>query len=436
MATQPLAELRRRHTEIRTRLRTINDAHHDGNLGDDGAEWTRLDGEASTIEAAMTRQQRLDDLDRSAAATPVHGSGDAGFDALAAQVTAMDVIRAQLPGVNDAAAGRAREVSAELARRSGRQPEGLFFSMRLSGVTPEQRVFTTTLPGGGPGSNLIQTDIATYLIDRLRERLIVRRLGATILSGLQGNLSIPRLKASTTAYWVPENGAITASDPQVDQVSFTPKHVGGITELSRNMLMQPSVDVARMVEDDMAKNIARALDSAALVGGGAGQPSGLLAPTSGIGNVPLATNGGPPTWNSIVSLIAAIDIANALDGALGFAGNGRVTSVLRRTLKSATDTSSNFVLQDPTSLAGYPLQSSQLVPSNLTKGTGTNLSALIFGDWSMLVMGFWSELDLLVNPFVNPAYSSGNVQLRSMATADIEIRQPLAFAAITDMVTT
>jgi hypothetical protein len=93
-------------------------------------------------------------------------------------------------------------------------------------------------------------------------------------------------------------------------------------------------------------------------------------------------------------------------------------------------------MTDPSNLAGYPYQSSQNVPSVLTKGTGANLSALIFGDWAQLIIGFWSELDTLVNPFESTAYSKGNVQVRCMMTADVGIRQPLAFAAITDMVTT
>ncbi len=263
---------------------------------------------------------------------------------------------------------------------------------------------------------------------------MVRRMGASVLGGLVGNLSIPRLKASATASWVAENGAITASDPQTDQVSFTPKHVGGIVELSRNMVQQPSLDVTRMVENDLTQLIAVALDQASIQGGGTNQPSGLLASGSGIGSVTGGTNGLAPTWNNIVALIAAVDTSNALDGSLGFLSNGKVTKAMRTTLKTTGDTSSNFIQTDPNALAGYVYGSTQNVPSNLTKGSGTNLSALIFGDWSQLVIGFWSELDILVNPYESTAYSKGNVQVRVMATADIKIRQPLAFAAITDLI--
>jgi HK97 family phage major capsid protein len=262
-------------------------------------------------------------------------------------------------------------------------------------------------------------------------------LGATILSGLTHNLEIPRLTASTSAYFVPENTAITPSDPQVDQVGVSPHHVGTLTELSRNLLMQPSIDVQRMVEDDMARVIAIGLDRVALVGGGSGEPSGLLASGSGIGvGASLGATGGPPTWNQVMDLISQVDVANALAGSLGFAGNAKLTKKLRTTLKTPTDVSSNFIMTDPNTLAGYTYASSQIVPSNLSKSTSGNvLSALIFGDWSMLILAFWSELDLLVNPYESTAYSKGNVQVRAMATADVAIRQPLAFAANLDIAT-
>jgi hypothetical protein len=85
-------------------------------------------------------------------------------------------------------------------------------------------------------------------------------------------------------------------------------------------------------------------------------------------------------------------------------------------------------------LAGYVYASTTLVPSNLTKGTGTNLSALIFGSWSELLIGIWGGdgVDLLVNPFDSTAYPKGNVRVRAMITCDIEVRHAQSFAAITD----
>ena len=107
------------------------------------------------------------------------------------------------------------------------------------------------------------------------------------------------------------------------------------------------------------------------------------------------------------------------------------------TLKSTADTSSSFIIESPGvgTLAGYPLQVSENVPSNGTKSTGTNLSALIFGNWNDLLIGYWSAFDLLVNPYDSTAYPKGNLLLRGMLTADIAIRQPKSFAKISDIVT-
>jgi HK97 family phage major capsid protein len=158
-----------------------------------------------------------------------------------------------------------------------------------------------------------------------------------------------------------------------------------------------------------------------------------------VGNVAGAGgNGLAPTWANIVALIGTVGAANGLQGSLAFLTNSKVLAKLANTLKSTTDTSSNFIVGDPgaTTLAGYPLAISNDVPSNLTIGTGTNLSALIFGDFSQLLIGYWSAFDLLVNPYEGTAYSKGNVLIRGMLTADIKLRHPESFAKTSDIITT
>ena len=164
----------------------------------------------------------------------------------------------------------------------------------------EKRVVTTGLPAGGPGSNVIATDWrGDKFIDRLRAAMAVRRLGARVLDGLVGNVDIPRLKASATTAWVAENAAITASDPQFDKVSLTPKHCGVMTEVSRNMVLQSSPAIEEILRDDFAALLAEALDKAAIQGGGTNEPTGILA-TCGVGDVSGGAAGAAPTWANIV----------------------------------------------------------------------------------------------------------------------------------------
>jgi HK97 family phage major capsid protein len=421
MNTRALLE---RRAAVAAEMRQIHDAAGENDLtAEQRSRFDALRTEADTIEARLARQVTLDDIERRAAAQPV-GTGDRHLDAALAQVGLGDVIRAGMGGT-DHAAGRAREASAELERRSGRKAQGMFWHMS---APLESRVLTTTNPGGGPGSNIIPTDFRGDLfIDRLRNATRVRALGATVLAGLSGNVAIPRRKASSTAGWVAEDAALTASDPQFDQVTMTPKHAGAITEYSRNLLLQSSPDVEQLLRSDMALVLAETLDAAAVRGtGSSNQPRGILN-TSGIGSVAMGTNGAALTFDAVADLMGTVEDANA-EGT-GFLTNTKV----RRAAAKLKDTT-NQPLGLTTVFQGQTPAISNIVPSNLTKGTASGIcSALIYGNWPDLLIGMWSELDILVNPYESTAYSKGNVQVRAMMTVDIAVRQAASFGAIQDI---
>jgi HK97 family phage major capsid protein len=82
---------------------------------------------------------------------------------------------------------------------------------------------------------------------------------------------------------------------------------------------------------------------------------------------------------------------------------------------------------------GYRAVVSNQVPSNLTKGTGTNLSAIIFGNWNDLIVGQWGTLDLMVDPYNQS--TSGTVRVVALQDVDIAVRHPESFSAMVDAVT-
>ena len=132
-----------------------------------------------------------------------------------------------------------------------------------------------------------------------------------------------------------------------------------------------------------------------------------------------------PSWTTVLQLIEAVEGSDALRGSLGWAGNSHVTRKLRSTVK-VSSTDSVMIQEDPNSLAGYPYVSSSLVP--LDASSPSDKTSLIFGNWSDLLIGFWSEFDFLVNPFESTAFTKGNVQVRAMATCDVKLRHVESFA--------
>ena len=442
MSSLTLRQIQAKIEAKRAEAAAMLDAAPDGVLPpEQQAAWDALMAAIDGLKGALGNRAALDDFDRRAAGSPLATTGDPLLDREAGRVSLLDAVRAMLPHEmrgeltreQQSGADRARTVSDEIARRSGRPPKGIYYHAGVSGAA-EQRVLSTFGPPGGPGGNLIATTLAPSVQDRLREKLLIRRMGATVMTGMVGNFALPRLTGSAQAQWIAENGSITPTDPAFDQVLFTPKHCGGIVALSRNMLLQPSYDATALIENDLAKVLAVALDKAALVGTGVNDPAGLLLPTSGITILPGAANGAALTWNDVVNLIKAVDQSNALDGKLGFITNAKLAAALKVTPKVTADTIGNFILQDPNELAGYPLGTSQIMPSNFAQGTGANLSGILFGAFDMMMISFWSEIDLLLNPYDPAAYASGGLLIRAMMTADIHTRQPKAFAAMTSVV--
>jgi hypothetical protein len=74
------------------------------------------------------------------------------------------------------------------------------------------------------------------------------------------------------------------------------------------------------------------------------------------------------------------------------------------------------------------------MPSNLTKGSGSNLSAMIFGVWSELLIGQWSGIDILVDQYTGS--NAGTVRVVAFHDCDFAVRHPESFAECNEIVTT
>ncbi len=258
-----------------------------------------------------------------------------------------------------------------------------------------------------------------------------------MISGLVGDVAIPSQTGAASHFWVGENVAVTESEPTFGQLSMTPKTVGTFTDLSRKLILQSSSDVEALVRSDLATVLALAIDAAGINGTGAGgQPTGILN-AAGIGSVAGGTNGLAPAWSHVVDLWKAVASANAAFGTLGFMTTTNVAGKLAVTEK-ATNTAQFIMPSLPgadglASLAGFRAGISEQVPSNLTKGSGTNLSAIIFGNFADLIIGEWGALDILVDPFTGGA--AGTTRIRVLQDVDILVRRVASFAAMKDAIT-
>jgi HK97 family phage major capsid protein len=77
---------------------------------------------------------------------------------------------------------------------------------------------------------------------------------------------------------------------------------------------------------------------------------------------------------------------------------------------------------------GYPAYITNVLSNALTKGTGTNLSPIIFGDWSQLILGVWGPQEYIVDPYTRFTYDEINVAV--VGYFDFALRHPQSFVII------
>ena len=83
-------------------------------------------------------------------------------------------------------------------------------------------------------------------------------------------------------------------------------------------------------------------------------------------------------------------------------------------------------------IAGRRFEFSNNVPSNLTKGSGTDLSAVIYGNFADLLIGLYGTLEILVDPYTD--FAKGTTGIRALQSIDIAVRHAESFAAMQDAI--
>ena len=353
------------------------------------------------------------------------------FEEEASQFSIVRAIQASASGDWNNA-GREREVSQELARKYGqRSPQGVL----VPNQSWQKRTFVAS--SAGAGGNIIATDVlADQFVDALRPFSVVMEPGATMIPSLVGNVSIPKRATSSTAEWfgADDADAVSESTGSFSTVSMTPKTIGVFSKFSRLMQLQSTPQIEDLIRRDFLELIGTGIDVAAIAGtGSSNQPTGILS-QSGTSVLALGTNGAALTVDNLLTLKKNVSAANADDGTCAYVINSKVESAISQ-LK---DGNSAYLLNPyeaqlgEARLAGRRLMVSNNVPSNLTKGSGSNLSAAIYGRFSDLLIGQWSGIELMTDPYSD--FAKGSVGVRALSTIDIAVRHPESFSLVKDAI--
>ena len=251
-------------------------------------------------------------------------------------------------------------------------------------------------------------------IDVLRNQSSVMAAGATMLGGLSGDVKIPKKTAAASAAFINgEGGNAAESEMTVGNVSLSPKTLGAFTDVTRQLLIQSSLDVENLIRDDLTRAMALAIDSAALSGDGTnGAPTGIKN-TGGINTVDFGTAPDvTPTFAQVVDMETQVATDNALLGNLSYIVHPTMYGYMKSTF---IDEGSGRTIAENGRINGY----------NAVVSAQGAAGDLYFGNFNDLLIGMFGGLDIVVDPYT--ASTTGTVRVVALQSVDAAVRHAASF---------
>lgn len=304
------------------------------------------------------------------------------------------------------------EASAAAAERAGKQPEGILVPADVLRRT--LNTSTSASAAGDTGGFSVATDLmAQSFVDMLRNRAIAMQL-CTTLGGLVGNIQVPRQASGASGYWIGEDDDAPKDGLELDQIGMSPKTVAALSEITRRLLMQSSLDVEALVRRDLAAALALTIDKASFYGSGnSNQPRGAVN-YNGINSVDFASAGGP-NYAEIVQMESEIAADNADVSSMAYVMNARMRGHMKTTPKFTGGADMGALWENGGTVNGYRSE----VTNQIETGD------VLFGNFADAMIGMWGGLELNVDPYTHSA--KGRLRVTAFQDVDFVLRRVESF---------
>lgn len=329
-------------------------------------------------------------------------------------------------------------LEAEMHQEAMREAQGIAGHRSNGGLMIPQivmdRIYTKRAaldPTEGNGANLYG-ELSTGYVEALRPMSVALQLGAGYMAGMTNDFKIPRENAVFAPAFEGTQDSATESSLTMAKASFAPKRATGFFDVDRQLLVQTSGSVEARLRNQILLGHAQLLDRVAFTGSAAAdEPVGILNDAD-VAVLAIDTNGGAISKVLVETLVQRLEEANGMND------NARwVTSpILKRLLKALTldSGSGQFVWDRVTNtIDGIGAVATTHIPKNLTKGTGTALTAAVLGDFRSCSYAQWGGTEIIVDNITQAL--PGNVRFIPIQYVDFHVTQPGHFQVIKDITT-
>ncbi len=288
----------------------------------------------------------------------------------------------------------------------------------------------------GSGGALVPESFHSEVIELLRPRTVVRKLGARPVPLPNGNLSMPRMSGGATSSYVGEGVDAKATGGNTDDVKLSAKTMITLVPISNQLIGFAGYNVEQLVLGDMLGAMSVREDKAFLRDDGTNNtPTGFKAVATASGRT--KTWSGTTDLEGIDSFLDGLVLMLMASDSMMINPGWALSPRSYMKLFGLRDGNGNKVYPELAQgqLKGYPIAHTSTIPVNL--GAGTNQTEIYFADFNDVVIG---EQDNMTIDFSREAtYVDANGELvsafarnqsliRMVANHDIGFRHPEGLA--------
>ena len=311
-----------------------------------------------------------------------------------------------IKAINDIANNRNLDAASTAVVNAGAEEmrkAGLSFGGQIQLPVEKRDVVTVE----NEGEDVVVTDF-TNILEPLRAKNVLVAAGARYLTGLVGDVQVPIMGASNVT-WEGEIAPAQDGAPVFDHLKLQPKRLTAYVDVSKQFLVQDSLDAEALIRQDIVNAINSKLE-ATILGSSAGtatQPQGIFYSESALTEI--------SDFAGVCDLEADIEDANVM-GECKYVMSNKAKAAFRNMAKS---TKSTQLVMENGAIDGTPVL-------NTSHVEGKNVA---YGDFSNLAIGQWGAIDLTVDPFSQA--TNGKVRLVINAFFDAKVLRPEAIKIAT-----
>jgi HK97 family phage major capsid protein len=314
-------------------------------------------------------------------------------------------------------------------------------AQRLRGVVRQDFSLDTDATGGILLGPVEQGE----MIDLLRSKEVFTNAGAReITLPPNGRISWPRHKTAGAGYWVGEGQQITESDMTFGGFVMQAKKLGALLDLPNEMLRFVTMAIEAFIRTQIATTLALKLDSSSLsAAGSALEPKGLLNyPINSYTASTTGANGDTFEPEDVAKMVATVEEQNVDVSNFTFVMRPVMWAGVKNRRADAVTAGDKkgvfmFNTQDGR-LSGYRVVTSAQVPNNVTKGSASNLTHVIGGDFSEWLIGRVGILEFALDPYAGASggtnFRNDMTSIRAIQHVDAACRRPEAFVHCTQLI--